>query len=65
MQIPTSEDGGAGSFSALACLGNRGYFGGGEPPATTVPSIVNDDPLACIERKAPFHRTVLQGVGVE
>ena len=60
-----NEDGDAGTFYAPACLGHRGYFGGGRHPPHTVPPMWHDGPLAYTEQKAPCHRTVLQGSGSE
>ena len=59
------EDGVAGPFSAPACPGHRGRFGGGKPPPSTVPLMQHSGPLTCVERKAPCHRTVRQGGGAE
>ena len=57
------EDGNADPFSAPACPGRRGHFGGGKPPPTTVTPMKHSGPLVCVERKAPFHHTVCQGGG--
>ena len=59
------EDSDTGPFSAPACPGHRGHFGGGKPPPPTVTLMQHAGPLTCIERKAPCHRTVRQGVGAE
>ena len=58
-----NEDGDAGTFHAPACTGYRGNFGGGKHPPPTVPPMQHAGPLAYTERKAPCHRTVLQGIG--
>ena len=59
------EDGNAGPFFAPSCPGHRGHFGGGKPPPPTVPPMRYASPLESVERKAPCHRTVCQGVGAE
>ena len=59
------EDGGGGTFYALACPGHRGHFGGGKHPPTTVPPMRHSGTLAYTERKAPCHRTVCQGIVAE
>ena len=55
------QDGDAGTFSAPACPGYRGHFGGGKHPPPTVPPMQHAGPLAYTERKAPCHRTLRQG----
>ena len=60
-----NEDGDAGLFSAPTFLGHRGNFGEGKPPPPTVPPMQHAGPLACVERKAPFHCTVRHGGGAE
>ena len=59
------EDGNACPFSAPACIGHRGHFGGGKPPPPTVLLMQHSGPLAYVEQKAPCHRTVRQGGGAE
>ena len=59
------EEGDAGPFYAPACPGHRGHFGGGKPPPHMVPPMQHDGPLVNTERKAPYHRIVLQGRGVK
>ena len=60
-----NENGDAGLFYAAACPGHHGHFGGGKPPPPTVPPMQHARPLACVARKAPFCRTVIQGGGAE
>ena len=53
------EDGYAGPFSAPACTGHCGHFGGGTPPTPlTMNPMRHAVPLACFEQKAPCHHTV-------
>ena len=59
------EDGYAGPFYAPACPGHHDNFVGGKPPLPTVTPMQHAGPLACVEQKAHFHRTVLQGGGAE
>ena len=59
------KDGDAGPFSALACHGHRGRFGGVKTLSPTVPPMQHADPLAYTEGEAPCHRTVRQGGGVK
>ena len=59
------EDGDAGPFSAPACPGHRGHFGGVKPPPPMVPPMQHSGPLECIDQKAPFCRTVRQGGGAK
>ena len=59
------KDGDAGPFSAPACPGHCGYFGGGKPPPPMVLPVRHAGYLAYIERKSPCHRTVHQGDGSE
>ena len=59
------EDVKAGTFYAPACPGHRGHFGGGKPPAPTVPPMQHSVPLACVEHNSTFHCTVRQGGGAE
>ena len=63
----TSGDGDAdaGPFSAPACPGHRGNFGGGKPPPHTVPLMQHSGTLDYVERKAPFNRTLPRGGGAE
>ena len=66
--IPRTSDnkeGDTGPFYAPACPGHRGNFGGGKPPAPTVPPMRHAGPLSYTERKAPCHRTVRQGSGAK
>ena len=42
------EDGNAGTFSAPACPGHRGHFGGGKLSPPTVPPMRHSGPLAYI-----------------
>ena len=60
-----NEDGNAGPFYAPVCTRHRGHFGGGKYPPPTVTLVRHAGPLACVERRAPFHLTVLQGGGAE
>ena len=59
------EDGDAGPFSTLACLGNRGHFGEGKPPPPTLTPMQHYGPLLYIEQKEPCHCTVRQGSGAK
>ena len=59
------EDGDAGTFSAPACPGHRGHFGGGKIPPPTVPPMRHTSPLVYTEQKAPWHPTVCQGIGAK
>ena len=59
------EDGDAVTFSALACPGHRGNFGGGNPPPPKVPPMRRAGELFYNEQKAPCHWTMCQGSGAE
>ena len=59
------KDGDAGTFSAPACPGHRGHFGGGKPPPPTVPPMLHAGPLVYTEQKSPCHRTVRQRSGAK
>ena len=52
------EEVNAGTFSTLACPGYCGNFGRGKLPSPTVTQMRYAGPLACSERKAPYHRPV-------
>ena len=59
------EDGNVDPFSAPACPGHRGNFGGGKPLPPTVPPMRCAGPLAYTEQKATCHCTVRQGGGAK
>ena len=58
-----NEGDNAGTFSAPACQGKRGYFVGGKPPPHTVPLMLHAGPLEYTERKAPYHCIERHGNG--
>ena len=60
-----NEDGDAGPFSAPACPGHRGHFGGGNPPPPTVPPMQHAGPLLYVKRMAPCYCTMRRGGGAE
>ena len=63
--MSNNEDGDAGPFSAPSCPGHCGRFGGGILTPPTVLLMRYPGPLACVERKAPYHRAVCQGFIME
>ena len=60
-----NEVGDVGTFYAPACPGHCRHFGGGKYPLPTVTRMQHAGPLAYTEQKAPCHRTVRQGSGIE
>ena len=59
------EDGNADALFQPECPGYRDHFGGGKPPAPTVPSMRHAGTLEGTKRQAPQHRTVRKGRGTK